>query len=183
MELLPDLVSIEDALGYWRDMQPAHESIAAHVAGYLSMKKIGNKESRELLGISKVYEMTHLRRIGTLLSRTCLELWLNNPHRIGIGHMRAITSMPKSQQEEKLRSILTRRVSVRDLESIARGDEIVIDHEIKLFQERMGEAIGYPVGVKWLKESGKGTISIKFFSLNDLDELARRLGYDTNDGL
>ena len=182
MELLPDLVSVDDALSYLKDMQPSHDAVSAYVAGYLSSKKISNKECRKLMGVKQVYKMTHLRRIGSFMSRTCLELWLNNPHTIGMGHMRAIASMPLSQHEDTLRSILARGLSVRQLEGMARGDAQILDHEIKLFQEKMGEAIGYPVGVKWIKESNRGTLSIKFFSLNDLDELARRLGYRPNDG-
>ncbi|GAA4091689.1 hypothetical protein GCM10022414_13790 [Zhongshania borealis] len=43
------------------------------------------------------------------------------------------------------------------------------------------DAIGFPVTVQWRKESRRGTLSLKFFSLNDLDDLGKRLGYESDE--
>lgn len=181
MQILPFLTDEQDALEYWQDNQPAHPAVAAYVAGYLAKHKVSNKESRRLMGIEKVYTMTHYRRIGTRLSSHCLEIWLNNPERIGTGHVRAISSLPPDQHEESLRDLLTKKTIVRDLEAVAAGKEVPVDADIDSLQRKMSEAIGFPVTVRWRKESRTGTLSLKFFSLNDLDDLGKRLGYESDE--
>jgi ParB family chromosome partitioning protein len=178
MDILPELTSVEDALLYWRDEQPAQVAIAAYVAGYLKSQGISNEDSRELMGVKQTYTMTHYRRVGTKLSRTCIELWLNNPQRIGLGHVRAISAMPEDKREDVIRSLLANsKIAVRDLERIAKGKEPAKDVDIARLEQAMGESIGYPIRVKWSRGERKGLLSVEFYSLDDLDALGRKLGY------
>lgn len=181
MELLPDLTDITDALSYWMDSQPAHPAVSSYVAGYLASKKISNKESRALMEIDKVYIMTHFRRLGTSLNRTCLELWLNNPTKITMGHARAISSMKEGEREKLLRDLLVKKQSVRQMESLVNGDPGQRDADIQALERSMSEKVGYPITIKWSREKSIGALSIKFFSLDNLDDLSRRLGFKPDD--
>ncbi len=178
MELLPDLASVDDALDYWVDEKGLGDPVAAYVAGYLKERGLSNKDSRAKMGISQTYKMTHLRRVGTSLSRTCLELWLNNPTRIGLGHARAISSLPASEREEALRDLLVNsKIGVRDLEARAKGREAAADMDIMRLETDMSDAIGFPVSIRWNKTAGKGDLSLRLYSLDDLEEIGRKLGY------
>jgi ParB family chromosome partitioning protein len=181
MELLPDLTDTADALLYWSDSQPAHPAVASYVAGFLASKKISNKESRALMEIDKVYTMTHFRRLGTSLPRSCLELWLNNPGKITMGHSRAIASLKADEREKRMRDLLVKKQTVRDIESLANGESVQRDADIDSLQRSMGEAIGYPITIKWSRDKRVGSLSIRFFSLDNLDDLGKRLGYQPDD--
>ncbi|POP51576.1 transcriptional regulator [Zhongshania marina] len=181
MDFLPKLSSIEDALLYWKDEQPAPVAIAAYVAGFLQSQGISNKRSREMMGVNKTYTMTHYRRVGTKLSRTCIEIWLNNPERIGLGHVRAISSMPEDMREKAVRNLLANsKIAVRDLERIAKGKEPAKDVDIARLERAMSESVGYPVSIRWRRGERKGLLSVQFYSLDDLDALGKKLGYNAS---
>ncbi|EIF42843.1 hypothetical protein DOK_11701 [gamma proteobacterium BDW918] len=178
MEILPDLSSIEEALDYWADERALGDPVAAYVAGYLKDQGMSNKESRTRMGIDKTYKMTHLRRVGCRLSRTCLEVWLNNSGRIGLGHARAISSLPLDEREGALRDLLVNsKMGVRDLEALAQGRKPEEDVDILRLETNMSEAVGFPVKVRWDKSTRRGSLTLQLYSLDDLDEVGRRLGY------
>ncbi len=71
----------------------------AYVVAFLSGEGRSNSQIREDLGIEKVYTVTHLKRAGTL-SEEELTLWLRNPRKITLGHVRAVAKLPFSKREK-----------------------------------------------------------------------------------
>jgi ParB family chromosome partitioning protein len=89
--------------------------------------------------------------------------------------------MPEKEREKLLRGLLAKKKSVHEFELISQGKESSTDADIKRYSIRMGEVIGRPVEVSFHGSKKKGRLVLDFFSLDDLDDLAKALGYDPSD--
>lgn len=181
MNNLPFLIDADEAIEYYKGQDELTDAEKAYVVGILNKDGYSNKAIREALGISKVYAVTHLKRVGTCLSESELELWHKNPTRITLGHVRAIAKLPQSRREELLRNLLTRRIPVHKYESIAKGKPNDSDTDIKRYGQIMGEVLGRQIRVRFNAAKRSGSITLDFYGLEDLDDISKSLGFNAED--
>lgn len=183
MECLPMLVDSEEAIEHFHKPGTKTDAEKAYVVGILSKEGYGNKEIREVLKIDKVYTVTHLKRAGTRLSESLLNLWHRNSEIITLGHIRAIAKFPHEKQEELLRGLLRNKKSVHEFERIAKGAEGSEDVDIKRFEQIMGEVIGRQIRIRFNPAKRTGSLTIDYFGLDDLDDIAIALGFNPGEHL
>lgn len=179
---LPLLFDSEDAKNLWR--HATSDAIRAYTVYFLTTQEgFTNKAIREFLRISTVYEVTHLKRCGSL-SEEELTLWHNNPQSITLAHVRAVVSLPDSIRLGVLRDQLVHKRSSRSLEILARHykktgqfSEQTQDVDIKQFEKLISEQLGRPVSISHQKLKQDGQLTLSYFGLDDLDNLLTLLGY------
>lgn len=181
MNNLPFLIDADEAIEYYKGQSELTDAEKAYVVGILDKEGYSNKSIRKALGISKVYTVTHLKRVGTSLSESELGLWHKNPTRITLGHVRAIAKLPQSKREELLRNLLTKRIPVHKFESIAQGKSNDTDTDIKRYERIMGEVLGRQIKIRFNAAKRSGSITLDFFGLEDLDDISKSLGFKAED--
>jgi ParB family chromosome partitioning protein len=177
MALLPLLVDAEDAIDYAKSNRMTNDALLAWIVATLSREGYLNRDIREVLVISEVYRVTHLKRVGLALSEDEMELWHQNPKRITLGHVRAIWKLPRKEREKMLRNLLLVKTPVSEFERIARGEGEERDCDIERFETLMGETLGRKVSIHYKKAKQTGTLTLDFFTLDDLEEVASKLGF------
>ena len=174
---LPLVLDIKEAVDYFKNHNNLNDAQISYLVGFLAREGKSNREIRTLLGIPKVYTVTHYKRAGTLLSDDELNLWSKNSGRITLGHVRMVANMPRTEREVLLRGLLAKKKSVLELGRLAKGHRSEVDVDIKLFSIRMSESIGRPVDITFDKQTKKGKLVLGFFSLDDLEALTTLLGF------
>lgn len=178
MNPLPRFTDASEAIDYYLARPTCTDAEKALVVATLSRQGLSNKAIRQALNINRVYTVTHLKRAGTLLSDTELQLWYRNPTRITLGHVRAVAKLPQPERENLLRDLLRRNTPVHQLESLAQGKAADNDADIARYETLMAEVIGRHVKVQYDKAKRTGSITLDFYTLEDLDRIAQALGFD-----
>jgi len=179
MSQFPLLLDADDAINHHLSNENRTDAELAYIVATLSKDGYQNKKIREVLGIEKVYTVTHLKRSGMNLTEEELTLWHKNPNRITLGHVRAIALLPQRQRENLLRELLSKRIPVHKYEAIAHGkDEPTEDSDIQRYQQLMSDVLGRSVGIKYNAAKKSGTLTLTFYSLDDLDETSKKLGFN-----
>ncbi len=105
--------------------------------------------------------------------------------KLGMGHARALLSLGSVSQKQAAREVITKQLSVRQTEALARKLQEQIDkpanskmmHEnpdVVNLEGRLSEQIGAKVAVKH-SSKGKGTMTIHFNSLDELDGIIEHI--------
>jgi ParB family chromosome partitioning protein len=104
--------------------------------------------------------------------------------RLEMGHARAIAALTPEQQVEIARRVVKRGLSVRETERLARnaqtpgkkkgGRNRQLDPNIRSLQDKLSERLGAPVTINHTTR-GKGTLEIKYNSLDELDGILARI--------
>lgn len=181
MDHLPYLMDQQEAVDFYLDNPTCSDAAKACVVAFLSKEGLSNRAIRAVLNIDKVYTVTHLKRVGLALTEAELALWHKNPTRITLGHVRAIAKLPQNEREKMLRKQLARKTPVHQFESIAQGNTEQRDADINRYQDRMAEVLGRPVKIRYNNAKQSGSLSLDFFTLEDLDQLASALGFQAQD--
>jgi ParB family chromosome partitioning protein len=181
MERLPLILDTNEAIDYFRQHPDCTDAVKSYVVAFLYGEGFKNASIRAALNIDKVYLVTHLKRAGTLLSETELELWHNNSKTITLGHVRAIARLPRAKREPLLRGLLTRRTPVSRFELLGKGEECEKDVDIKRYEEVMQNVTGRVTKIRYNNAKRSGTISLDFFSLDALDDISKALGFNAED--
>ncbi len=180
MRDLPTFIDSDDAIEYYTD-QTCEEAEKAYITAYLSKEGFTNRDIRAALDIEKVYTVTHLKRAGSL-SEEALVLWLNNPGKLSLSHMRVISRLPEPQHLEALRKVIAHRWSVEQLIRFIQNDPDQ-DADVIRFTERMSEVLGRSINIQFDKRKQSGSLTLDFWSLDDLDGLAKQLGFEPSEWL
>ncbi len=103
---------------------------------------------------------------------------------IEMGHARALLTLSAAKQYEIAIQIIKQGLSVRATEALVRKQqaakplkkqaETKLDPNIKSLQENLSERIGASVTINH-SSKGKGTVMIKYHSLNELDGILKRI--------
>jgi ParB family transcriptional regulator, chromosome partitioning protein len=102
---------------------------------------------------------------------------------IDMGHARALLAAPPSRQIELAQRIVALGLSVRETEQLVSGKSAVTkkparaarkDRDIVALEESMSETLGAAVTIRHRK-SGRGTMSIDYADLDQLDAILARL--------
>lgn len=188
MEGLPILLDSKEAIDYYQMHPGCTDAVKAYIVAFLHNEDFTNPDIRFALGL-KVYQVTHLKRVGTSLTETELELWNTYPKRITLGHVKAITKLPYSRRIELLESLKDGKpnkkkgeigsMSVTAFEALARG-EAGSKADIKKYEETMQEVTGRVTKIKYNATKQSGSITLDFFSLDSLDDISKALGFDAS---
>jgi len=177
MKSLPLILSREDAISYYKNTSHITDAEKAYVVRVLSQEGLSNRCIRQTLNICKVYTVTHYKRVGTALSDDEIELWMNNPSHITLGHVRAIAKFPRLTREPLLRDLLTKKISVHQYEMIAQGKREESNTDVKRYALGMEDQLGRPVSIQYNAKKCSGTLMLSFYGLDDLDDIGGSLGY------
>lgn len=176
MNEFPFLIDDFDAIEFYRSKPNSSNAIKAFVVGILTKSGYRNRKIRDVLGIEKVYTVTHLKRAGSALSEAQLLLWHNNPEKVTLGHVRVIASQSHDRIEYFLRELLARGISVSELASIVENKEEKSDDNIDKYAALIQETLGRDVEICHRKKKGSGNITLSYFSIDDLEYLVESLG-------
>lgn len=155
------------------------------------------EEARGLSRLLNEFKMTHdmvaeaVGRSRSTITNMLRLLDLSVPVRemlekgeIEMGHARALLSLPENLQLHAAREVVTKGLSVRETEALARKlqnrkpsgktDKSVLDPNIRGLQEDLSGRLGAAVSIKHHK-TGKGTLEIKYNSVDELDGILSRI--------
>ncbi len=162
-----DLNPLEEAVALQRlidDFQFTHQEVAAAVG-----------KSRS--AVTNTLRLTQLDdSVAEMLMRGDLEM----------GHARALLTLEQSAQVEIARTIVSKGLNVRQTESLARNlanpsekksKTPIVDPDTRRLEQNLGQQIGQPVEIKHAKQ-GKGKLIISYNSLDELDGVLSRMGYE-----
>lgn len=181
MQAFPFLLDTQEAVDFYHANPACTDAAKAYVIALLSREGLSNRAIRAALNIDKVYTVTHLKRVGLALTEAELTLWHKNPSRITLGHVRAIAKLPQQAREKMLRQLLAKKTPVHHFTAIAQGATAQRDADIKRYEERMAEVLGRPIKIRYNDARQSGSLSLDFYTLDDLDQLAVALGFQAKD--
>ena len=162
-----DLNPLEEAYAMQRlidEFNLTHEDVA---------KSLGKSRS----GVSNTLRLINLDiEVAQMLSDGKIEM----------GHARALLGAQSARQLSLANIVLKKSLNVRQTEELIRKDSSIeedgeslpkrIDPDKERLETKLSQMIGQPVKIT-SSISGKGKIEISFSSLNELDGLLARLGY------
>lgn len=103
---------------------------------------------------------------------------------IDMGHARALLGLSTTDQAELAQQIIKQKWSVRETErqvkkrlNPAPVSTAKPDADVRRLEQTLADALSTPVTIKH-KSSGKGVLSIQYSSLDNLDQVMRRLGIE-----
>ena len=194
MESLPLILDTDEAIDYFNKHPNCTDAIKAYIVAFLFNEGLENADIRAALHIENICLVSYLKRAGTHLTEAELELWHNNPKNITLGHVRAIAKLPYKDRDHLLGNLVVGRnksdggknsKSVAKYESIARslakGEAIEKDVDIIRFEEKMQGATGRVTKIKFNQAKQSGTITLSFYSLDALDDIAKALGFNAEE--
>lgn len=160
------------------DLNPIEEAVA--LKRLQDEFELTHQEVAEAVGKSRTAVTNLLRLLNlneelqTLLEHGDLEM----------GHARCLLSLELQQQSQIAREIVAKGLSVRQAEALARRAQQnakpqispSIDPDIKKLEEKLAEHIGVPVMLQH-SAKGKGKLTLKYNSLDELDGILERLNY------
>ena len=170
----PILLSEFDIINYYeQDFSDPKKSYAiAELSQYYT-----NHQIRTALNIRTASSVSYYKRAGLVLSIDELELWERNSHKITLGHIRAILNYNAVKRDSILRDILSKGLSVRQVEAIAKHSHSSTNSDIEKYASEMSEHLGCSVDITYNPNKQTGVLSVSFFSLDDLTDKAEKLGY------
>ena len=156
-------------------------------------------EARGLLRLLEEFEMTHdavAEAVGKSRSTitNLLRLLDLNPQvkrlleagELEMGHARALLALAEDGQVQAAREVVRRRLSVRATEALVKKwqdgsgggaktrPKKPADPDIRRLENELAERLGAPVSIKH-KKSGKGTLEVRYNSLDELDGILSRI--------
>lgn len=101
-----------------------------------------------------------------------------------MGHGRAMLSLPPEQQIQAARMVEARSLSVRQTEALVRKlledksdkikKETSVDKDVERLEQELSETVGANVSIAY-NSSGKGKLTIKYSSLDELDGILKHI--------
>lgn len=131
--------------------------------------------------------VSHLRGISRRLCDRSMDDYLSG--RISLGHAKALSSFPKREQQKIATRIISRCVSVREVEESARKRRLGVqdtlseglterDPNVVRVERRLNEKWGWPTQVGFDKKTGVTFVTMRFDLLSGFDHLTELLGVD-----
>lgn len=108
---------------------------------------------------------------------------------IEMGHARALLSLTAAEQIACANEVVNRRLSVRETEKLVtdwlkEGERVVakspVNADVRRLEENLADWIACGVQLK-ATPSGKGSLTIKFGNLDELDGILERIGFPKED--
>lgn len=154
------------------------------------------EEAEALQRLIKEFEMTHeavaesVGRSRSAVSNLLRLLELEGKVKaflaggeIEMGHARCLLSLPKTKQYDLAKTIVNQGLSVRAAEALVRAEDapkntkarkVKADPNIQTLEDELSDKIGAAVSIKHSAQ-GKGSLTIKYHSLDELDGILKRI--------
>jgi len=159
------------------DLNPMEEALA--MVRLQKEFELTHAEIAQLVGKSRT-TITNLLRLTGL--REEVQTLLENGD-IEMGHGRALLGLPQEEQSGAASMVVSKGLSVRQTEALVRRmvdekqsfkPQKSLDPDIKQLQESLSERLGSPVAIAH-SAKGRGTVSIKYSSLDELDGILNHI--------
>ncbi|AMO70202.1 ParB/RepB/Spo0J family partition protein [Zhongshania aliphaticivorans] len=159
------------------DLNPMEEALA--MVRLQKEFELTHAEIAQLVGKSRT-TITNLLRLTGL--REEVQTLLENGD-IEMGHGRALLGLAQEEQSAAASTVVSRGLSVRQTEALVRRlveektsskPQKSLDPDIKQLQESLSERLGSPVAIQH-GAKGRGTLSIKYSSLDELDGILNHI--------
>ncbi|GAB1262912.1 ParB/RepB/Spo0J family partition protein [Aurantivibrio plasticivorans] len=162
------------------DLNPMEEAIA--LKRLQDEFELTHQEVAEAVGKSRT-TVTNLLRLIALHGEVKKLLEHGD---IEMGHARALLTLDDDEQREVAREVVNKGLSVRQTEAMVRriqqqttkavpADKV--DPDIKKLEESLAEQVGIPVTLQH-SAKGKGKLTFRYNSLDELDGILKRLNYE-----
>lgn len=142
--------------------------------------RLTHEQMGERIGKSREYVTNYLRLLNLIEPVQALV----NEGRLSMGHARVLAGLPADQQSRWAALAVELALSVRALERrvSASGRVQALPAKPKpsdwqALERRLSDQLGYPV-VLSADKAGRGELKLKFHSLDELDGILARIGYD-----
>lgn len=182
MPYITPFFDVEDALQQYEERANKTDADRAIVIKYMVSLGLKNKDIRMHFGIKPNYIASRLMQAATLDDDE-LEIWRENQQNINLGHIRVLLGLKKTERLKKLKEMTNKKISVRQLlrwrEGLQEGN-VSKDQDTARYELLMSEHIHRQVKIKYNNIANKGSITLQFFGLNDLDDISKALGFDFN---
>ena len=134
---------------------------------------ITHEEAAEALGKSRT-TVSNILRLLNLCEHAQKAL---ETKKIEMGHARAILSLSFIDQTKMCQKIINQQLTVREVEkAVSKGETEKIpskqskDNDIRRLENKLSEKLGIVVSINH-KSSGRGSINLKYSSLDELDKI------------
>lgn len=134
---------------------------------------ITHEEAAEAVGKSRT-TVSNILRLLNLCEHAQKAL---ETKKIEMGHARAILSLSFIDQTKMCQKIINQQLTVREVEeAVSKGETEKIpskqskDNDIRLLENKLSEQLGVVVSINH-KSSGRGSINLKYTSLDELDKI------------
>ena len=134
---------------------------------------ITHEEAAEAVGKSRT-TVSNILRLLNLCEHAQKAL---ETKKIEMGHARAILSLSFIDQTKMCQKIINQQLTVREVEkAVSKGETEKIpskqskDNDIRLLENKLSEKLGIVVSINH-KSSGRGSINLKYSSLDELDKI------------
>ena len=141
-----------------------------------------HEQMGDRIGKSREYVTNYLR----LLNLAAPVQTLINEGHLSMGHARALAALPIDQQNHWAALAVDQAMTVRALERrlSAKNRGLALPakpkaSDWKALERRLSDQLGYPV-VLVADKAGRGELKLKFHSLDELDGILARIGYDAS---
>lgn len=164
------------------DLNPIERSSAYQ--RYIETFNLTHAEAAERLGEDRTVISNYLRLLD--LPREVKEMLSEGS--LSMGHGRALLGLPSDEMRRKLANrAMAGRLSVREVERLVRRavegqrrDRVTPEKEpfVQDLERRLEEVLGTRVQIQARKRGHRGRIIIDYYSLDEFDRLAKRMGLD-----
>ena len=134
---------------------------------------ITHEEAAEAVGKSRT-TVSNILRLLNLCEHAQKAL---ETKKIEMGHARAILSLSFIDQTKMCQKIINQQLTVREVEkAVSKGETEKIlskqskDNDIRLLENELSEKLGVVISINH-KSSGRGSINLKYSSLDELDKI------------
>ena len=162
------------------DLNPLEEAVALQRLidefGF-THQQVADSVGKSRSSVSNILRLTNLApTVADMLAAGDLDM----------GHARALLALQQEDQPAAAREIAARGLNVRQSEALVKdfgkapaspSKKIARDADVARLEERLGQLISQPVEVKH-SPRGKGKLVISYSSLDELDGILGRLGYE-----
>jgi ParB family chromosome partitioning protein len=165
------------------DLNPLERAVAYQ--RFVTTFSLTQSDAAERLGESRSVIANHLRLLD--LPKEIKEMLSDG--QLSMGHARAILALPTDELRRKLANrAMAGRLSVREVERLvrkyiegsktAKAEPASKPAHIVDLENKLRESLGTKVRIDTNKKGQKGKIIIDFYSLDDFDKLADRIGIE-----
>lgn len=163
------------------DLNPLEEAMA--LQRLIDDFQFTHQEVAEAVGKSRSAVTNTLRLIQ--LAQPVAEMLVAGD--LEMGHARALLTLEVTQQVEVAKQVVARALNVRQTEELVRAVGRTIDNpsvkpgqdaDTRRLEQNLGQALGQPVHIRHTKK-GAGKLVISYGSLDELDGILSKMGYQT----
>ena len=160
------------------DLNPLEEATA--LQRLIDDFQLTHQEVAEAVGKSRS-SVTNTLRLNSLEKPVADMLEAGH---IEMGHARALLTLDAEAQIDAARTIVARGLSVRQTEKFLKNlgkpaaqRSVSIDADTKRLEMNLGQSLGQPVQIRHTAK-GKGKLIIGYSSLDELDNILQKMGYE-----